>query len=174
AGGDGEQLRQENVATILSTTSWTIWCVAMLVMDMMYVGWVRSSAVHLSVQTCRVSRGGSHLVTVWSHAETGGCVLFDLRPYFDRDEASVDTEEDFLPSSMARYRQLLFAALKFCLAMLTSLGIENQDCGNQVMQFILSHGEVFHRILRDRQPRSLSLPALRELALTTAVLTRAN
>ncbi|XP_062596408.1 nuclear pore complex protein Nup205-like [Saccostrea cucullata] len=74
---------------------------------------------------------------------------------------------------MARYRQLLFAALKFCQAMLTSLGIENQDCGNQVMQFILSHGEVFHGILRDRQP-SLNLSALRELALTTAVLTRAN
>ncbi|XP_062614076.1 uncharacterized protein LOC134275798 [Saccostrea cucullata] len=55
--------------------------------------------------------------------------------------------------------------------MLTSLGIE--DCGNQVMQFILSHGEVFHGILRDRLP-SLSLPALRELALTTAVLTRPN
>ncbi|XP_061177614.1 nuclear pore complex protein Nup205-like isoform X2 [Saccostrea echinata] len=102
-----------------------------------------------------------------------GCVFFDLRPDFDRDEAGVDTEEDFLPSPMARYRQLLFAALKFCLAMLTSLGIENQDCGNQVMQFILSHGEVFHGILRDRQP-SLRLPALRELALTTAVLTRAN
>ncbi|XP_062604334.1 nuclear pore complex protein Nup205-like [Saccostrea cucullata] len=98
-----------------------------------------------------------------------GCVFFDLRPYFDRDEAGVDTEEDFTSSPMARYHQLLFAALKFCLAMLTSLGIENQDCGNQVMQFILSRGEVFHGILRDRHPRSFSLPALRELALTTAV-----
>lgn len=43
-----------------------------------------------------------------------------------------ECDEDFLPSPMSRYRQLLFASLKFCLAVLTSLGIENQDCGNQV------------------------------------------
>lgn len=43
-----------------------------------------------------------------------------------------ECDEDFLPSPMSRYRQLLFASLKFCLAILTSLGIENQDCGNQV------------------------------------------
>ncbi|XP_056015581.1 nuclear pore complex protein Nup205-like isoform X3 [Ostrea edulis] len=102
-----------------------------------------------------------------------GSVFFDLRPDFDREADDGAVEEDFLPSPMARYRQLLFSALKFCLAMLTSLGIENQDCGNQVMQFILSHGDVFHGILRDRQP-NLSLATLRELALTTAVLARAN
>lgn len=101
-----------------------------------------------------------------------GCVFFDLRPDLDR-VSEEECDEDFLPSPMSRYRQLLFASLKFCLAILTSLGIENQDCGNQVLQFILSHGEVFHGILRDHQ-LSLSLPALRELALTTAVLARAN
>lgn len=43
----------------------------------------------------------------------------------------------------------------------------------QILQFIFSHGEVFHSILRDRQP-PLHLQALRELALTTAVIARAN
>ena len=41
------------------------------------------------------------------------------------------------------------------------------------MQFIVGHGDVFHSILRDRQPE-LNLHALQELALTTAVVARAN
>ena len=57
--------------------------------------------------------------------------MFDYLPVFTCREAD-EEGEDFLPSPMARYRQLLFASLKFCLAILTSLGIENQDCGNQV------------------------------------------
>ena len=42
------------------------------------------------------------------------------------------SDDEFIPSPMARYRQLLFACLKLCLAILTSCGIENQDAGNQV------------------------------------------
>lgn len=45
--------------------------------------------------------------------------------------------------------------------------------GFQVMHFIIGHGDVFHSILRDRQPE-LNLHSLQELALTTAVVARAN
>ena len=38
---------------------------------------------------------------------------------------------------------------------------------------IISHADVFNTILRGRSP-SLDLPAMRELALTTAVIARAN
>ena len=42
-------------------------------------------------------------------------------------------DDEFIPNPMARYRQLLFAALKLCQALMTSLGVENLDAGNQVM-----------------------------------------
>ncbi|OWF55575.1 nuclear pore complex protein Nup205-like [Mizuhopecten yessoensis] len=104
-----------------------------------------------------------------------GCSFFDMRPELERsrDAQGFLESEEFIPSPMARYQHVLFASLKLCLALLTSLGIENQDAGNQVLQFIFAHGDVFHNILRDRQP-SLNLSALRELALTTAVIARAN
>nr|KAG5691714.1 hypothetical protein BaRGS_010217 [Batillaria attramentaria] len=65
------------------------------------------------------------------------------------------------------------AALKLCLAVLTSLGMENKEAASQVMLFVISHGDVFNTILRARSP-SLDLAAMRELALTTAVIARAN
>ena len=43
----------------------------------------------------------------------------------------------------------------------------------QVMHFIVGHSDVFHSIMRDRQPE-LNLHSLQELALTTAVVARAN
>lgn len=46
-----------------------------------------------------------------------------------------ECDEDFLFSFMFRYRQLLFVFFKFCLVVLIFLGIENQDCGNQVSRF---------------------------------------
>ncbi len=81
-------------------------------------------------------------------------------------------EQGFIPSVMQRYRQLLFPVLKLCLSVLTSLGIENRTAGHQVLQFIVAHVDVFMTILRDRQV-ALQLPALEELALTTAVISRA-
>ena len=38
----------------------------------------------------------------------------------------------FIPSVMQRYRQLLFPVLKLCLAVLTSLGVENKTATHQV------------------------------------------
>ena len=53
-----------------------------------------------------------------------------------RLSVEIGMEQDgFEPSPLARYRQLLFACLKLCLAILTSCGIENQDAGNQVSIF---------------------------------------
>ncbi|XP_062622239.1 nuclear pore complex protein Nup205-like isoform X2 [Saccostrea cucullata] len=157
AGGDGvgkkiladtnseyEQLRRENVATILSYG--VNFMDNMVCRDACDGHDVRRTGKEecctsicpkfLLTRVAESAVGAHTLLQCGVMQRLAGCVFFDLRRNFDRDEAGVDTEEDFLPSPMARYRQLLFAALKFCLAMLTSLGIENQDCGNQVMQFI--------------------------------------
>ena len=49
-----------------------------------------------------------------------------------RNQPVYQVEDEFLPDPISRYRHLLFAALKFCLAVLTSLGVENTEAGLQV------------------------------------------
>lgn len=41
-------------------------------------------------------------------------------------------DDGFVPDPLARYRLLLSAALRLCLAILTSLGIENKEAAAQV------------------------------------------
>ncbi|XP_046581767.1 nuclear pore complex protein Nup205-like [Haliotis rubra] len=104
------------------------------------------------------------------------CAFFDLRPESESPEKELMEDmsgDEFIPSPMARYRILLFAALNLCLAILTSLGLENKDVAAQVMLFIISHSDVFNTIVRSRKPL-LSLSTMRELALTTCVISRAN
>ena len=43
-----------------------------------------------------------------------------------------DDDDDLLPGPLARYRQLLFVVLKFCLALLASLGGDNKEAATQV------------------------------------------
>ncbi|XP_064596049.1 nuclear pore complex protein Nup205-like [Liolophura sinensis] len=102
------------------------------------------------------------------------CRFFDMRPELERHGSDdPDTgDDDFIPSPMARYRQLLSSALKLCLAILTSLGIENKDSGSQVLQFVVAHIDVFNVIIREKL-NTMNLPSLRELSLLTAVLGRA-
>ncbi|XP_077999885.1 nuclear pore complex protein Nup205-like [Glandiceps talaboti] len=106
------------------------------------------------------------------------CKFLDLRPEPENPRPSVmggplgdvDTE-GFVPSVMARYRQLLFPALKLTRAIMTSLGTRHRDAASQVMQFLIAHSDVFSAVLKDRHVH-INLPALQELALTTGVIYR--
>ena len=48
------------------------------------------------------------------------------------------TDSSFIPTVMSRYRQLLLPALKLCLAVLTSLGIENRTASYHVSSLFRS------------------------------------
>ncbi|KAL5010671.1 hypothetical protein ScPMuIL_012976 [Solemya velum] len=138
--------------------------------------YIYESKMSLLTRVAESALGAHALLRCGIMPRLAACTFFDMRPEVDRHSQSLQTtteSDGFIPTSLARYQHLLFASLKLCLAVLTSLGIENRDAGNQVMQFIVSHGDVFHTILRDRQPL-LNLQSLQELALTTAVLSRAN
>lgn len=89
-----------------------------------------------------------------------------------RSDLGSGTYPTVLSHCYVRYRQLLFPALRLCLAVLTSLGIENMSASNQVLKFILGHSDVFSAILREPHTK-LNLVALQELSLTTSVLSRA-
>jgi hypothetical protein len=62
--------------------------------------------------------------------------------------------------------------------MLTSLGLENVEGSQHVLRFVVGHVDVFHAILHGEGGRwdtaaARQLDARQELALTTAVLSRA-
>ncbi|CAG5133814.1 unnamed protein product [Candidula unifasciata] len=101
------------------------------------------------------------------------CTVLSLRPEVDDYSRMSDDDDDLLPSPLSRYRLLLFSVLRFCLAMLTSLGGDNQEAATQVMLLVVSYGDVFTSILRGRKAM-LNPSYLRELSLTTAVIARAN
>lgn len=101
------------------------------------------------------------------------CEVFSMRPEHERGQADniLSLDEDIAPSPFARYRRLLFAVLKLCLAIISSVGVENSNIAKEILMFIISHGDVFHAILRDRHTFH-NLGALQELELTTAVISK--
>ncbi|XP_052238220.1 nuclear pore complex protein Nup205-like isoform X2 [Dreissena polymorpha] len=131
------------------------------------------SKLSLLTRVAETAVGATTLLRCGVMQKLAECSFFDMRPDMDRSQSVYNTEDDFLPDPVSRYRHLLFTSLRFCLAILTSLGSENREAGTQVMQFIISHGDIFHSILLDRR-LTLNLHALQELALTTAVICRAN
>ncbi|XP_074656294.1 nuclear pore complex protein Nup205-like [Tubulanus polymorphus] len=103
------------------------------------------------------------------------CTSLDMRPDILRvpsSSGSTTEFEGFMPSVLIRYHKIFHPTLKLCLGIMTSLGIENRDAANQVMQFICAHSDVFCAVLRNRSSRP-NLQMLQELALVTAVVSRA-
>ncbi|KAJ8314739.1 hypothetical protein KUTeg_006889 [Tegillarca granosa] len=108
--------------------------------------YIYESKMSLLTRVAECTAGAQLLLQLGLTQRLAACTFFDMRPEMEgiREEQSLIDEEDFIPSSVSRYRHLLFASLKLCLAILTSLGIENMDAGNKILQFIFAHGEVFH------------------------------
>ncbi|XP_045195259.2 nuclear pore complex protein Nup205-like [Mercenaria mercenaria] len=141
--------------------------------DNLKVLYLYESKLSLLTRAAETAVGASTLLRCGVMEQLAACSFFDMRPDIDRGQTVYGSNDAFLPDPVSRYRHLLFTSLRFCLALLTSLGVENREAGIQVMQFVVAHGDIFHSILLDRQ-QALNLYALQELALTTAVISRAN
>ena len=118
------------------------------------------------------SVGADMLLQCGLMSKLAECNVFDMRP----ETTSIKNSEDsFIPTILHRYRyQILFPVLKLCLAILTSLGVENRQGPLHILKLVVAHSDVFHSILSDRRPaRSLDLESLQELSLVTAVISRA-
>ncbi|XP_035827391.1 nuclear pore complex protein Nup205 [Aplysia californica] len=137
--------------------------------------YIFQSKMSLLTRIAESAEGARVLLHGGALEKLAACSVLSLRPEVDDGfgELPDEDENDLFPSPLARYRQLLFVVLRFCLALLTSLGGENKEAATQVMLLIISHGDVFTSILRSRKP-ALSEAYLRELSLTTAVIARAN
>ncbi|XP_055955132.1 nuclear pore complex protein Nup205 [Patella vulgata] len=144
--------------------------------DQIRVLYIYQSKMSLLTRFGETTAGAHILIRCGIMQKLSACSFFDLRPDSDRTVNAGSTErcdDEFIPNPLVRYRILLSSAIKLCLAVLTSVGVESKDIAAQVMLFVVTHNEVFTTILRDRGP-SLSLAALRELALTTSLISRAN
>ncbi|GFN90053.1 nuclear pore complex protein nup205-like [Plakobranchus ocellatus] len=136
--------------------------------------YIFQSKMSLLTRVAQCPEGARTLLHSGSLEKLATCSVLSLRPEVDdHSHPSEDDDDDLVPSPLARYRQLLFAVLRFCLALLTSLGGENKEAATQVMLLVVSHSDVFSSILRNRKPL-LNVSYLRELSLTTAVVARAN
>ncbi|RUS70914.1 hypothetical protein EGW08_021327, partial [Elysia chlorotica] len=136
--------------------------------------YIFQSKMSLLTRVAQDPEGARTLLHGGSLEKMASCSVLSLRPEVDDYyQLSEDDDEDLVPSPLARYRQLLFAVLRFSLALLTSLGGENKEAATQVMLLVISHSDVFSSILRNRKPM-LNVSYLQELSLTTAVIARAN
>ncbi|KAK6985388.1 nuclear pore complex protein Nup205 [Biomphalaria glabrata] len=136
--------------------------------------YIFQSKMALLTRVAEMPDGARTLLHGGALEKLASCSVLSLRPEVDDYLQHIDDEDDdLIPSPLARYRLLLLAVLRFCLALLTSLGGENKEAATQVMLLIISHGDIFTSILRSRKP-TLSEAFLLELSLTTAVIARAN
>ncbi|KAK7106896.1 nuclear pore complex protein Nup205-like [Littorina saxatilis] len=137
--------------------------------------YIFQTKMSMMTRLAQTAEGAGTLLRCGVMQKLAGCSALDLRPERDSQHSPMNEagEDGFVPDPLARYRLLLSAALRLCLALLTALGMENKEAAAQVMLFVISHGDVFNVILRSRSP-SLDLAAMRELSLTTAVIARAN
>ncbi|XP_065083337.1 nuclear pore complex protein Nup205 [Ochlerotatus camptorhynchus] len=123
--------------------------------------------------------GGSHigaelLLEEKALSVLAGMKVFDLHPDFQVQNYSplYPTSSNFIPPIEARYQQILFPALNLCDVILSTLGQENHSAVTQVINFLLSHGDMIEIVLRAGTP-FLNIGLLRELAGITGLIARA-
>lgn len=98
--------------------------------------------------------------------------VLDLRP--DPDAILLRNEEDMINGILARYHSILFPILRLIQSILSTLGGGNKSAAESTVRFIAGHDDIFSQILRGSTARSsLNSALLQELALVTAVVSRA-
>ncbi|CAG2061130.1 unnamed protein product [Timema podura] len=123
---------------------------------------------------CRIAatRTGAELLL-----EQGALACLSSMQVLDRHPdiktLSTAASMDFYPSISSRYMQILFPALNFCDAILTSLGTKNQSCTAQVLHFLMSHNDTVNLVLHSGSPY-IQLIFLKELARLTCIISRAS
>ncbi|KAL1493157.1 hypothetical protein ABEB36_011268 [Hypothenemus hampei] len=97
--------------------------------------------------------------------------LYDCHPEMSKHWQSRGTVEGYLLTIEQQYMQFFIPVLHICNALLTTLGTENQNLTEQIMQFLISHLDIVELILRSGHTE-LSETSLKELSLLTLVISR--
>ncbi|KAF6030553.1 NUP205 [Bugula neritina] len=135
--------------------------------------YIYESTMSLLSRLAMTAQGASALLNSGLMMRLAECSVYDAKPNLSHGLSAADSMdcEGFNPSVSSRYRQILLPCLKLCQTVLISLGTENENAADQVMKFIVAHGDVFHSTLRGQTVETCD--SLEELSLLTAVLCRA-
>jgi nuclear pore complex protein Nup205 len=102
--------------------------------------------------------------------------VFDLHPDFQVNNynkfALASATSSFIPPVEIRYQQILFPALNLCDVVLSTLSSDNRSTVTQIINFLLSHGDMIEIVLRAGTP-FLNLGLLQELSAITGIIARA-
>ncbi|KAI0695309.1 nucleoporin Nup186/Nup192/Nup205 [Cytidiella melzeri] len=112
------------------------------------------------------SRGGAERLVesrlILSLAESD---FIDARP--ELDQAFVDND-NFLPSAMQRYHQLILPSLQIVTGMVATLGSKHLTANNQALEFFRSHRDTI-AILLKTEADDLSISILEEMRLLVSL-----
>jgi len=131
--------------------------------------YIYEAKMSLLTRIAQTSSGAQTLLQAGLMQRLAEFNVIEMRPDLHADRPD---DAGFIPSVMHRYRQILFPALKLCLSVLTSMGLENTTANSHVLLFLIGHIDVVMTILRDRHTNAHQA-ALEELSLVTAVVSRA-
>ena len=103
--------------------------------------------------------------------------VYDLHPdfqinNFQQNKIMMD-DESFVPAVDKRFQQILFPALNVCDVLLSTLGVGNRSVVVQIINFLLSHGDMIEIVLRAGSP-FMNLGMLQELSAITGIIARTN
>ena len=100
--------------------------------------------------------------------------LAEMRVFSARPEATYQiSSSEATPRSLQVYRQILFPALRLCLAVLSCLGSNNVSAVVHVKHFVKANEQVFRSILHPPNRESVgSVSGLEEICLLTGVLAK--
>ena len=102
--------------------------------------------------------------------------LAEMRVFSARPEATYQISSaasEATPRSLQVYRQILFPALRLCLAVLSCLGSNNVSAVVHVKHFVKANEQVFRSILHPPNRESVgSVSGLEEICLLTGVLAK--
>jgi len=100
--------------------------------------------------------------------------LSEMKVFSARPEAAYQIQNsEATPRSLQVYRQILFPALRLCLAVLSCLGTTNVSAVVHIKHFIKANEHVFRTILHPPTHESIgSISGLEEISLLTGVLAK--
>jgi nuclear pore complex protein Nup205 len=127
--------------------------------------YVYESKMSLLLRIAQTSRGAEYLIENGIVHTLTQCYFIDRRPH----DNPIDYNE-WIPSVLERYSQLLLPVLRLLVCLLTSLP-KNTDVALKIFQFITEHSELFSSILKDRT-LIVTKFSLQELNLVTAIFYR--
>eukprot|EP01114_Cavostelium_apophysatum_P016090 TRINITY_DN4519_c0_g2_i1.p1 TRINITY_DN4519_c0_g2~~TRINITY_DN4519_c0_g2_i1.p1 ORF type:complete len:1835 (+),score=550.65 TRINITY_DN4519_c0_g2_i1:218-5722(+) len=115
--------------------------------DMLKPLFVYESMMSFLLHVAQTARGAHTLADLGFVRNLTSCNFVDHRP----EDTYHSMENEWLPSVLQRYDQLLFPILRILVAMMTSLP-RNQDLAIKIVDFVDVHSELFFTLLKDRSP----------------------